>query len=110
VAIKDRQILGSFYLKPNGPQLAAHVCNCGYVVAKAARGRGLAGQLCDWSQKEALKLGYSAMQFNLVVATNTSAVALWQRQGFDIIGTLPKSFRHLRLGLVDAHVMFKTLD
>jgi RimJ/RimL family protein N-acetyltransferase len=37
------------------------------------------------------------MQFNFVVSTNTAAVALWQKLGFAIVGTLPKAFRHQRL-------------
>jgi hypothetical protein len=49
------------------------------------------------------------MQFNLVVSTNVRAVQLWQRLGFAIVGTLPRAFRHLRLGEVDAHVMYKRL-
>jgi ribosomal protein S18 acetylase RimI-like enzyme len=49
------------------------------------------------------------MQFNLVAASNERAVRLWQRLGFAVVGTLPRAFRHQRLGLVDALVMFKTL-
>ena len=54
-------------------------------------------------------LGYKAMQFNFVVSTNTAAVALWQKLGFNIVGTLPKAFRHTRVGFVDAYVMFREL-
>jgi ribosomal protein S18 acetylase RimI-like enzyme len=50
------------------------------------------------------------MQFNLVVATNERAVRLWKRLGFAVVGTLPRAFRHLRLGYVDALVMFKELS
>ena len=32
-------------------------------------------------------------------------VALWQKLGFSIAGTLPKAFRHKGLGYVDAYVM-----
>ena len=49
------------------------------------------------------------MQFNSVVASNTVAVVLWQKLGFAIVGTLPKAYRHARLGLVDCHVMFRSL-
>jgi ribosomal protein S18 acetylase RimI-like enzyme len=49
------------------------------------------------------------MQFNFVVSTNTAALALWQKLGFSIAGTLPKAFRHRRLGFVDAYVMFREL-
>ena len=102
-------ILGTYYLKANQAGRGDHVCNCGYVTAEAARGRGVASAMCRHSQEEAKALGFTAMQFNLVVVTNTGAVALWQKLGFDIIGTLPGVFRHDELGPVDAHVMFKHL-
>jgi ribosomal protein S18 acetylase RimI-like enzyme len=44
------------------------------------------------------------------VSTNTSAVALWQSLGFQIVGTLPKAFQHQQLGLVDAYVMYRFLE
>jgi ribosomal protein S18 acetylase RimI-like enzyme len=50
------------------------------------------------------------MQFNFVVSSNTAAVALWQRLGFAIVGTLPGAFRHRTLGCVDAYVMYRALD
>ena len=85
------------------------MCNCGYIVGAAARGRGLGAKMCVWSQEEARRLGFKAMQYNLVVSTNQTAVALWQRQGFDIVGRLPNAFDHARLGMVDAFVMYKEL-
>ncbi len=109
VAVKGSAVLGVFYIKPNQPALGAHVCNCGYVVSPSARGQGVGGLMCDYSQEEARRLGYLAMQYNLVVSTNKVAVALWQRHGFAIVGRLTKAFRHKRLGLVDAFVMYKAL-
>ncbi|MHA1128889.1 MAG: GNAT family N-acetyltransferase [Alphaproteobacteria bacterium] len=109
VALEDGEVLGTFYIKPNQPALGAHVCNCGYVVGPNARGKGVAAQMCDFSQGVAVQMGFSSMQYNLVAASNEGAVRLWQRHGFQIIGTLPKAFNHQRLGLVDAHVMYKTL-
>lgn len=106
---EDSEILGTYYIKPNQPTLGAHVCNCGYIVAKQARGRGIASAMCSHSQHEAKARGFRAMQYNLVVATNEVAVQLWQKLGFEIIGTLPEAFRHARLGFVDAHVMYKQL-
>lgn len=104
------ELLGTYTLKPNQPGLGAHVCNCGYVVAPAAQGQGVATALCQHSQAQAVRLGFKAMQFNLVVATNVRAVRLWQRLGFATVGVLPKAFQHRTLGLVDALVMFKTLQ
>lgn len=103
------RILGTYYLKPNQAGSGAHVCNCGYIVAESARGMGIASEMCRHSQAEALSKGYKAMQYNLVVSTNESAVRLWKKLGFEIVGTLPKAFQHPRLGLVDAYVMYKLL-
>lgn len=103
------QIVGTYFLKANQPGQGSHVCNCGYVVAKAARGQGVASAMCEHSQAEALRLGFRAMQYNLVVATNAGAVRLWKKHGFDIVGTLPGAFLHPSEGYVDAHVMYKQL-
>lgn len=103
------ELIGSYYIKPNQPTLGAHVANCGYVVAKSARGRGVATRMCEHSQSEALKRGFRAMQFNLVVETNKAGVYLWQKLGFDIVGKLPGAYKHKTLGFVDAFIMYKVL-
>lgn len=109
VAEADGVLLGSYFLKPNAAGPGAHVCNCGYMVTDAARGRGVATRMCEDSQDLARASGFLAMQFNSVVATNEVAVALWQKLGFEIVGRLPRAYRHARLGLVDALVMYKWL-
>ena len=110
VACNDAgDVIGTYFIKPNQPGLGAHVCNCGYVVSKAAQGQGIAAQMCEHSQKLALEMGFRAMQFNFVVSTNAGAVRLWQKLGFEIVGTLPEVFQHQKLGFVDAFVMFKRL-
>jgi ribosomal protein S18 acetylase RimI-like enzyme len=109
VAEEDGRVLGTYFIKPNQPGLGAHVCNCGYVVAGEAQGRGIAARMCEHSQRWALEHGFRAMQFNFVVSTNERAVRLWERLGFSVVGRLPGAFRHARLGFVDALVMFKTL-
>jgi L-amino acid N-acyltransferase YncA len=103
------RILGTYYLKPNQPTLGAHVANCGYMVAEHARGRGIATQMCKHSQDEALRMGYRAMQYNLVIRTNEASVHLWQKMGFAIVGVLPGAFKHAEHGYVDAYVMYKEL-
>jgi ribosomal protein S18 acetylase RimI-like enzyme len=105
----DGQVLGTYFIKPNQPGLGSHVCNCGYVVAPEAQGQGVASAMCEHSQKVAVEMGFRAMQFNLVVSTNERAVRLWKRLGYSVVGSLPRAFRHRRLGLVDALVMFKEL-
>jgi len=109
IAEEDSVPLGTYYLKANNTGGGAHVSNCGYITAVAARGRGVASQMCEHSQEQARQQGFLAMQFNFVISTNTGAVALWQRKGFEIIGTLPGAFDHPGHGHVDAHILFKTL-
>jgi len=103
------EILGSYYIVTNHPGPGEHVCNCGYMVAPAARGRGLAAAMCEHSQQLALGLGYEAMQFNFVASSNDVAVRLWSRLGFATVGRLPRAFRHPTQGYVDALVMYKWL-
>ena len=105
----DGRILGTYYIKTNHAGPGSHVCNCGYMVSSAARGRGLATAMCEHSQKVARELGYKAMQFNFVAATNRGAVRLWRKLGFEAVGRLPKAFRHPTEGYVDALVMYKWL-
>ena len=107
---ENANIVGTYYIKPNQPTLGAHVCNCGYVVAEAARGQGVASKLCEHSQQESITLGFRGMQYNLVVSINGGAIRLWQKHGFDIIGTLPNAFKHSECGYVDALVMYKQLE
>jgi RimJ/RimL family protein N-acetyltransferase len=109
VAIRQGQIVGTYYIKSNQPGQGSHVCNCGYMVSPDAWGGGIATRMCEHSLRRARELGYLAMQFNLVVSTNTRAVSLWQHLGFEIVGQLPKAFRHPDFGLVDAYVMYQEL-
>jgi L-amino acid N-acyltransferase YncA len=104
------RVLGAYFIKTNQGGPGDHVCNCGYIVSSAARGRGVATAMCEHSQEIARQLGYKAMQFNIVVSTNLTAVKLWTRLGFATVGRLPKAFRHATQGYVDALVMYKWLE
>ena len=111
VAVTGRaRLLGMYRLVPNQVGLGAHVANASYMVSPAAQGVGVGLLLGRHSLDEARRLGYLAMQFNLVVSTNVAAIVLWKKIGFTIVGTLPRAFRHARLGYVDAHVMYQLLD
>jgi ribosomal protein S18 acetylase RimI-like enzyme len=65
--------------------------------------------MCEHSLAHARARGFRAMQFNFVVSTNERAVRLWTALGFEIVGRLPRAFRHPSLGEVDALVMFRML-
>lgn len=105
----NEQILGSYYLKANAAGPSKHIANCGYMVSSSARGKGIAAKMCEHSQQQALAHGFKAMQFNSVVSTNTTAVALWKRLGFEVIGVIPKAYQHPKLGMVDCLIMYKWL-
>jgi ribosomal protein S18 acetylase RimI-like enzyme len=103
------RVVGTYYLQPNRKGGGAHVANCGYATLVEARGRGIARAMCLHSLDVARQQGYRAMQFNFVVATNESAVALWKSLGFEVVGRVPQAFRHPALGWVDALVMYRVL-
>lgn len=107
---EDGQILGTYFIKINQSGPGAHVCNCGYMVSQAARGRGIATTMCEHSQDMARELGYRAVQFNFVASSNEGAVRLWNKLGFVTVGRLPKAFDHPSKGYVDALVMYKWLE
>jgi ribosomal protein S18 acetylase RimI-like enzyme len=102
-------LVGTYYLKANNIGSARHVANCGYMTLPQAAGQGIGRTLCLHSLEQARTRGFRAMQFNLVIATNTPAVHLWQSCGFEIVGRLPGAFEHPTQGFVDALVMFQTL-
>ncbi|HSH71763.1 MAG TPA: GNAT family N-acetyltransferase [Methylophilaceae bacterium] len=110
VAEEDGKILGTYYIRTNQAGGGSHVCNCGYITSAQATGRGVARKMCTHSLEYAKSQGYLAMQFNFVVSSNTRAVELWKSFGFNILGTLPRAFKHPSLGFIDAFVMFRELD
>ena len=109
VAEDERRVVGVYKLVPNRSDRGSHVANASFMVDPAAQGRGVGRAMGEHCLEEARKAGYVAMQFNFVVSTNISGVALWKKLGFDIVGTLPKAFNHETLGLVDAYVMHRFL-
>jgi L-amino acid N-acyltransferase YncA len=109
VALDDEVVLGTYILKPNQFSLGNHVANAAFMVSPNAHGQGIGRAMAEHSLEEAKRVGFSAMQFNFVVETNTGAIALWKNLGFEIVGTLPKVFRHSEVGLVDAYVMHRFL-
>jgi ribosomal protein S18 acetylase RimI-like enzyme len=109
VAETDGHVIGMYKLIPNHAGLGSHVANASFMVEPRAQGRGAGRMMAEHCLEQARRAGYTAMQFNFVVSTNTAAVELWKKLGFEIVGTLPKAFRHARLGHVDAFVMHRFL-
>jgi L-amino acid N-acyltransferase YncA len=109
VAVEDRQVVGTYILKPNQQGGGAHVANAAFMVPARARGKGIGRAMAEHCLSEARRLGFRAMQFNFVISTNESAIHLWKELGFEIVGTLPAAFRHPQRGDVDVYVMFRSL-
>ena len=109
VAKSRGRILGTYILRPNQSGGGSHVANAAFMVAPDARGQGIGREIAEHCLSEARLLGFRAMQFNFVVSTNDSAMRLWQKLGFKIVGTLPSAFHHPEKGYVDVYVMYRSL-
>ncbi|AEV82057.1 N-acetyltransferase GCN5 [Actinoplanes sp. SE50] len=100
------KITGTAKMGPNRGGPGAHIATASFMVAAGSRGRGIGAALCryviDWARTE----GYAGIQFNAVVATNTAAVTVYRRLGFQILGTVPRAFDHPTQGRVGLHLMY----
>ncbi len=106
VATTDEGVIGVATMGPNQAGPGSHISNANFAVSRQARGNGVGSALVEDTLDRAQALGYAGMQFNGVTETNTLAVGLYQRLGFEIIGTVPGAFMHPTLGPVGLHVMF----
>lgn len=107
VASDGDRILGTAKMGPNRPGPGSHVSTASFMVAAAARGRGVGTALCRFALAWAQQRGYAGMQFNAVAQSNRSAIALYERLGFKIVGTVPGAFAHPTLGRVGLHIMYR---
>ncbi|MCP2264056.1 GNAT family N-acetyltransferase [Promicromonospora thailandica] len=102
-------VLGTAKMGPNRPGNGAHVGTASFMVADAARGRGVGRALGEhviaWHREH----GYRGIQFNAVVQTNAAAVHLWRSLGFQVVGTVPGAFRSPAHGYTGLHVMYLPL-
>ena len=60
------QLAGIFYIKPNFPGRASHICNGGFCVPESQRRQGVARAMAEAFLYLARDLGYRASMFNLV--------------------------------------------
>lgn len=100
---------GTAYLKPNQIGLGDHIANAGWIIAAQASGQGIGRTFAVHVIEEAKRLGFTGMQFNAVVSTNTRAIALWESMGFEIVGTVPGAFRYATEGPTGMHIMYRSL-
>lgn len=106
VALEDGHILGTAKMGPNKAGPGSHISTASFMVAGDARGKGVGTALCRYALDWARERGYAGMQFNAVADTNTSAIEIYQRLGFTIVGTVPGAFEHPLAGRVGLHIMY----
>lgn len=109
VAEDGAEILGTAVTGPNRSGPGAHVATASFMVSAAARGRGVGRAMVRDVLARARRDGYAGMQFNAVAASNEYAVAMYEQEGFAIVGTVPGAFRHPTRGRVGLHVMYVEL-
>lgn len=93
VMVDQESILGLYILHPNNVGRCGHIANASYAVSSAARGKGIGRQLVQHCMDTAVRLGFTILQFNAVVATNSGALHLYRSLGFQQLGTIKKGFR-----------------
>jgi GNAT superfamily N-acetyltransferase len=103
------RIVATAQLTPNLPGLGSHVAHAVFMVDPDLANTDIGRRLAEYVIDRAVALGYRAMQFNAVVATNARVVAFWRSLAFRVIGTVPAGFRHPWLGDVDLYVMHRFL-
>jgi ribosomal protein S18 acetylase RimI-like enzyme len=108
-ALLNNEIAGTFIIKSNQPDLGSHIANASFMTSTSVSGKGVGRAMGEFSLEEAKRLGYSAMQFNIVVKSNERAVKLWQKLGFEIIGEIPGAFNHKQNGMTNAYIMYRKL-
>lgn len=86
-------ICGLYILHPNNIGRCGHICNASYAVRRTMRGRHIGELLVTDCLEQGRKHGFRVMQFNAVVRTNTWARRLYEKLGFQQLGTIPGGFR-----------------
>lgn len=93
VAEDNGNILGLYILHPNNVGRCGHICNASYAVGSIHRGKHIGEKLVKDCIATAKKVGFKVLQFNAVVESNIHARHLYERLGFQQLGTIPDGFR-----------------
>ena len=70
---ESKIIYGVYILHPNNVGRCGHICNTSYAVSSESRGLHIGEKLVQDSLVQAKQHGFTVVQFNAVVATNTHA-------------------------------------
>ncbi len=93
VADDDGTVVGLYILHPNNIGRCGHICNASYAVKSTCRGLHIGEQLVMDCLQQGKALGFRILQFNAVVESNIHARHLYERLGFQPLGTIPGGFR-----------------
>ncbi len=91
--LESRKIYGLYILHPNNVGRCGHICNASYAVSSDSRGLHIGEKLVRDCLTQAKRNGFTILQFNAVVATNIHARHLYEKLGFQQLGTIPGGFR-----------------
>ncbi|MCI8477633.1 MAG: GNAT family N-acetyltransferase [Oscillospiraceae bacterium] len=93
VAEEQGEILGLYILHPNNLGRCGHIGNASYAVRRDCRGKHVGEALVRDCLAKLQDCGFRLLQFNAVVCTNTAAIKLYKRLGFQKIGEVPGGFQ-----------------
>ena len=93
VAEDDGGIVGLYILHPNNVGRCGHICNASYAVDSRCRGKHIGESLVKDCLEQAREHGFRLLQFNAVVESNIHARHLYERLGFEQLGTIRGGFR-----------------
>jgi ribosomal protein S18 acetylase RimI-like enzyme len=108
-ACSGKEIAGFYFMRPNGIGRCSHIANATYAVQKEYRGSGIGKRLVLHSIQSAKEHGFLGLQYNTVVATNFSAIELYKKLGFTLIGTIKNGFRIVDNTYVDLLIFYKAI-
>lgn len=75
------------------------------MIKENSRGLGIGTLLIKASLEIAKELGFKAMQYNMVLSQNPRAISLYERLGFQIIGTIAQAIRNPDGSYQDGYLM-----
>lgn len=104
-----KEVIGGFYLRSNFSGRSSHIANAAYMMKSSYRGRGIGTLLINASLEIAKSFGFLSMQFNMVLSQNISAIKLYQKLGFNIIGTIPQAIRNPDGSYQEGHIFHRNL-
>lgn len=93
---KDKEsgeVYGLYILHPNNVGRCGHICNASYAVSSESRGLHIGEKLVKDCLAQGKEHGFRVLQFNAVVASNIHARHIYERLGFEQLGTIPGGFR-----------------